>query len=93
VRVRGGVPLKLFEAMALGRPIVATPELIAGLPITPGDDILIASDADAFAEAVVRVVTEPSLATRLVAHARATFESEFSLDAAICRARAQSIVG
>jgi glycosyltransferase involved in cell wall biosynthesis len=93
VRVRGGVPLKLFEAMALGRPIVTTAEMIAGLPITAGADVLVATDAEAFARAVVRVVTEPDLAANLAARARATFESEFSLRAAIARARTESIVG
>jgi glycosyltransferase involved in cell wall biosynthesis len=91
IRVRGGVPLKLFEAMALGRPIVATPELIAGLPITPGDDLLVATEADAFADAIVRLLAEPELATTLAACARATFESEFSLAAAIAHARSESI--
>jgi glycosyltransferase involved in cell wall biosynthesis len=93
LHVRGGVPLKLFEAMALGRPVVASPELIAGLPITPGDDVLVARGADAFAKALVRLVTDPELARRLAARARATFESEFSLNAAIGRARDESIVG
>jgi glycosyltransferase involved in cell wall biosynthesis len=93
VRVRGGVPLKLFEAMALGRPIVASPELIAGLPITPGDDVLVASDADAFARALLRLIAEPHLATRLTDNARAKFEAEFSLDAAIADARAESVAG
>lgn len=91
IRVRGGVPLKLIEAMALGRPIVATPELVAGLPITPGEDMLVVTDTDAFADAIIRLITEPQLATRLATHARATFESEFSLDAAIARARSESI--
>lgn len=93
VRVRGGVPLKLFEAMAIGRPIVAMPELIAGLPITSGEDMLVAANADAFADAIIRLLTEPGLARRLAAKARATFESEFSLEAAIARARSESIAG
>lgn len=93
IRVRGGVPLKLLEAMALGRPVVAAPELIAGLPITPGHDVLIATDADTFADAIIRLLAEPQLAARLAACARARFESEFSLAAAIARARAESIAG
>lgn len=93
VRVRGGVPLKLFEAMALGRPVVATPELIDGLPITPGDDVLVAAHADAFADAIIRLLAEPEMAERQAACARATFESEFSLEAAITRARSESIAG
>jgi len=93
IRIRGGVPLKLFEAMALGRPIVATPELIAGLPVAPGNDMLVAADADAFAGAVIRLLAEPQLAARLGTAARARFETEFSLDAVIARARSESIAG
>lgn len=93
VRVRGGVPLKLFETMALGRPSVVSPELIAGLPISPGTDVLVADSADGFAASVVTLLTDGAERETLAAHARRTFEERFSLSAAVAHARVESILG
>lgn len=48
-------PLKVFEYLAMGRPVVSTP--LPELRGVPG--VTVADDADAFVEAVARVPSEP----------------------------------
>jgi len=82
VFLRGGVPLKAIEAMARGKAIVASPELIDGLAIADGKDMLVRSAPDSFAEAIVSLLGDASLRELLGAHARATFVRDFSISSA-----------
>jgi glycosyltransferase involved in cell wall biosynthesis len=62
----GGTPLKLIEALAYGLPVVATSRAVAGLAVRDGEHCLIADGAEAFAEALVRVLRDgaPGLGLR-----------------------------
>jgi len=53
----GGTPLKFIEALAYGLPVIATPLAGAGLAVHDGEDCLLAEGAEAFAAALVRVLT------------------------------------
>ena len=65
LRIGGGTRLKVFEAMAMGKPIVSTSIGIEGLPIANGTDALIADEPDAFADAVIRLLRDRAFASRL----------------------------
>jgi glycosyltransferase involved in cell wall biosynthesis len=52
----GGSPLKLIEAMAYGLPVVATERAVAGMDVRDGEHCRVASDAESFASALVRVL-------------------------------------
>lgn len=69
----------LLESMALGTPVVASD--IAGYRtvITTGSDGLLVSpnDPPSLADALVRVLSDPALATRLSANGRATVERTY----------------
>ncbi len=71
-------PLKPLEAMALGRPVVASD--VGGLKelVTDGETGVLfrAGDPDALAEACLRLVHDPVLAARLVEQARAFVQQE-----------------
>lgn len=67
LRVGGGTRLKIFEAMAAGRAVISTTVGAEGLPVTHDRDILLADDPQAFATAVIRVMTEPALRQRIAA--------------------------
>ena len=67
-----GTPLKLFEYMAAGKPIVATALNQAAEVIQDGYDGLLveAGDINRFAEAIVTLLNDPMKRVRLGQHAR-----------------------
>jgi glycosyltransferase involved in cell wall biosynthesis len=69
-----GTPLTVFEALAMGKPIVATDADGLLDVLSPGKDALIVPrrDAPALAEAIVRMIDEPETRVRLAARARDT---------------------
>jgi glycosyltransferase involved in cell wall biosynthesis len=75
-----GSPLKLVEAMAYGRPIVATPFAAAGVDgLVSGAHYLEGDGAEGFAGAVVRALS--GRAGKIGAEARKLAESDFSIEA------------
>lgn len=69
LRVASGTRLKVYEAMACGRPVVSTRLGAAGLDVEHERDILFADSADDMARAVIRVLTDRDAAERLSAGA------------------------
>lgn len=49
----------------MGRPLVSTTIGAEGLPIEDGKDLLLADDPQAFADTVVKVLTDAELARRI----------------------------
>lgn len=77
LRIGGGTRLKVFEAMAMEKPIVSTSVGVEGLPVTDGDDVLIADQPRAFAGAVLRLLKEEAFARRLGRRAAANVRARF----------------
>jgi glycosyltransferase involved in cell wall biosynthesis len=77
VSVRGGIPLKLVEAMARQKAVVACPELVAGLPVRDGYDLLV-RDGDGLAEAISLLLSDRDLCARLASNGRSTFMANWS---------------
>ncbi|MGA2690485.1 MAG: glycosyltransferase family 4 protein [Candidatus Korobacteraceae bacterium] len=92
VFLRGGVPLKLVEAMARGKAIVASPELIGGLDFTDGETVLMRTKPEDFASAIVTLLRNLSLRERLGSNARATFVRDFSMSSAEAILRRDSVL-
>jgi glycosyltransferase involved in cell wall biosynthesis len=82
LRYGAGVKGKVNMAMSYGLPVVATPVAVEGMHVADGDDVLVASDASTFAEAVVRACSDEALWNRLSARGLANVERHFSFDAA-----------
>ena len=70
LRLGGGTRLKIVEAMAMGKAIVSTRLGAEGIDAVQGRDILLEDQPAAFADAVVRLLAEPSLAAAIGRSAR-----------------------
>jgi len=77
LRVGGGTRIKIFEAMAAGRPVVSTTIGAEGLPVTHAEHLLIADSPADFAEAVVQVLSDDEMARRLARQGRDLVEERF----------------
>jgi glycosyltransferase involved in cell wall biosynthesis len=68
----GGMRVKILDAWSWGLPIVSTTIGAEGIETQPEQNILIADTASAFAQAVIRVLREPTLAQQLAQGGRQT---------------------
>lgn len=59
VRFGAGTLNKVLEPLAMGIPVVSTPNGVAGLNLAAGSDILVASNATEFADCIVRLLKNP----------------------------------
>ena len=73
----GGMRIKVLEAMAMEKPIVATTIGAGGIAVEHERDILIADDTPSFADAVVRLLREPETARRIGVAARANVAERY----------------
>ena len=78
IRVGGGMRVKLLEALAAGKAIVASPLAAAGLDVTDGEQLLIATSDAEFAAAIIRLLDDIALRVRLGGAARAWTERNLS---------------
>lgn len=62
LRIGGGTRLKIYEAMAMEKPVVSTSVGAEGLPVEDGFDIILGDTAETFAAGVRKVLSEPQLA-------------------------------
>ncbi|HWY57532.1 MAG TPA: glycosyltransferase family 4 protein [Terriglobales bacterium] len=61
LRIGGGTRLKIFEAMAMGKAVVATSIGAEGLEVQSGRDLMLADDAPAFTHAVLLLLRDAEL--------------------------------
>jgi len=78
LEVSAGTNIKVLEAMACGKALVATPLACRGLGLEDGRDALIHQDWDGFASAVCAVLSSAGLRAELGRHARRAAERRFS---------------
>lgn len=78
VFVRGGVPLKIVEAFARGKAVVACPELVEGLGVRDGHDLLVRDNPEDFAQAISLLLSDDAFCRRLAKNGRETFMRNWS---------------
>lgn len=78
LRAGGGMRVKILDAWARGVPIVSTTIGAEGINVSPNENILMADDPKAFADAVIQVVNNAALARRLSEGGRRTVEAEYN---------------
>jgi glycosyltransferase involved in cell wall biosynthesis len=74
---------KVLEAMAMSAPTISTPAGCEALDLTDGQEILLGGNATAFADAVMRVLSDPVLRARLSALGRRYVETHHSWQASV----------
>ena len=77
LRIGSGTRLKILEALAMGKAIVSTSVGAEGLDLKDGDEILIADEPTAFADAVTRFLTDASLRRTVGENGRARVEQDY----------------
>lgn len=82
LRFGGGLRIRLLEALAARRAVVATPTGIGKLPGTSGVHWLEGADAEELAAQAARLLDDPEAARRLGEAGRALVERKYSLEAA-----------
>lgn len=82
LRFGAGVKGKINLSMAHGQPVVGTTCAVEGMHLRDGEDVLVADDPQAFADAVVRVYQDEATWQRLSDNGLRNVARHFSLDAA-----------
>jgi sugar transferase (PEP-CTERM/EpsH1 system associated) len=77
LRIGGGTRIKIFEAMAMGMPVVSTTVGAEGLPVQDGKNILLADSPAAFAEATVTLLKNSSAREQIGNAARTLVEEHY----------------
>lgn len=78
LRVGSGTRLKVFESMALGRPIISTALGVEGLPVEPGRHYVGAETAEDFARAIDTMLEDAALRVQIAEGARRLLEGRYS---------------
>jgi sugar transferase (PEP-CTERM/EpsH1 system associated) len=78
IRIGGGTRLKIYEAMAMEKPVISTTVGAEGLNVSDGEELLLADTPADFARAVIRVLGEPGLARQLAMTGAQTVRERYS---------------
>lgn len=78
LRVGSGTRLKIFEALAMGKAVVATGIGAEGLPVAPGEHFLKADEPADFARAVISLLRDPARRRALATAGRRLVEERYS---------------
>ncbi|HEX8126261.1 MAG TPA: TIGR03087 family PEP-CTERM/XrtA system glycosyltransferase [Allosphingosinicella sp.] len=81
LRIARGIQNKVLEAMAMGRPVVASPAAFEGIEAEPGRHLLVAASAEAQAEAIGGLLDDPERAAAIGQAARRRMEEAYRWEA------------
>jgi polysaccharide biosynthesis protein PslH len=78
LRVGGGTRIKVYEAMAMGVPVVSTRLGVEGLPVVDGEHYLAADTPENIAQALASLLLNPEMRIRISRNARDFVEANSS---------------
>ncbi len=81
LQFESGTRFKILESGACGIPVVSTTLGAEGIPVSHGRNILLADTPDAFAQALLSILTDPALGHSLATECRALIEQNYSIPA------------
>ena len=85
MRVARGVQNKILEAMSMGRPVVAARDCVDAISAVDGEELVAATTALQYVDAVRRLLEHADLADRVGAAGRSCVVDRFSWDAHLSR--------
>jgi glycosyltransferase involved in cell wall biosynthesis len=71
IRLGGGIRVKVLEALAAGKAIVATALAVEGMDLTDGTEVVLATSNQEFADRIIELLLDPARRARLATRARA----------------------
>ncbi len=83
LRMGSGTRLKVLEGLSMGKPMVSTALGCEGIELVHGQHLLIADGAEAFAAAVLDLLSRPDLAQRLSDEGRALMLRQYRWEHAV----------
>ena len=81
MRCGSGMQNKVLEAMAVGTPVVTTPQVAAALAVRDGEHVLLGSTVEELAAAATALILDPERARGLARRARALVEHTYGWEA------------
>ena len=82
LRFESGTRFKIMEAGICNVPIVSTTLGAEGIPITNGQELIIADTPEDFARGIIEVITKPERAGYLTQNCRRLIEQQYSISTA-----------
>lgn len=80
LRIARGIQNKILEAMAMGVPVVATPQAFEGIEAEPDNDLFVEGIPENFANQVVKLLIDRNINEQLKHNARKLIEKKYSWD-------------
>jgi glycosyltransferase involved in cell wall biosynthesis len=74
----GGVRIKIFQAMAMGKTIVTTPIGVEGIEAEDGKEVFVADNAQYFAEKIIEILQHPAWIEATGKAARTLIETKYN---------------
>jgi hypothetical protein len=85
LRIARGLQNKVLEAMAMRVPVVASPAAFQGISAVAEEDLLVASEPEGFARAVLSLLQTPATRERYAAAGRACVQRNHAWDQSLQR--------
>jgi glycosyltransferase involved in cell wall biosynthesis/O-antigen/teichoic acid export membrane protein len=83
IRLGGGMRVKVLEALAAGKAVVASSLAVEGLDVRDHDQLLVAETDEEFADGIARVLADRELRVRLGERARSWARENLTWDASV----------
>lgn len=85
LRLARGIQNKILEAMAMARPVVASPSCVSPIDAVSGQDLVVAETAEDYCKQIGTLLAAPSLANAIGVAARTRVMERYSWEANLSR--------
>jgi glycosyltransferase involved in cell wall biosynthesis len=87
LKFESGTRFKILEAGACKVPLVSTTLGAEGIPVVDGKHVLIADEPNSFADAIVRLLEDKSLANKLAKNCQDLVKEQYSVETLLLEAK------